>query len=494
MASLSDKAGFLISANLIKYAVGFCLPMLMVRVLDKSDFGTYQQLLLVSSLAVGLLNLGLPSSIYYFYNRVEPQQQAALILQTLTMLMTAGIVAAAGIAFSASVLGERMSNPSLAGYLPLYAVAVGLMLAGEHFVYFMVAQDRYGSAVWFETIETLVRVAALFIPVALGFGLQGLIYAAVLYALLRLVVRSFWVLRTGKRPVLLRNGRKGWFVGEQLAYSMPLWLGSIVGVFGALMDRGIIAGSFTPVDYAIYSIGALAIPLDVIFQGSVADVLRSSLPPLIKSGRLLEVTRLLREAVRKLAMIMLPSFVFLLAFADQFITLLFTNGYVDSVHVFRIYLFALPLYMFVLSLVPQVFGRTRLNLNVMLVITGLHVLMSFALLKTLGFYGPALSAVIAAYVGTAIYLRIAKSLTAASLSQLVPLVSIAKTLACALAAVGVAWLMGDTTSWKLLNFVLKAIVFVVGFLAAGSLLRLFTGDDRRLARRWMAKLLPMRQA
>src|SRR5438128_588793 len=65
MASLSDKAGFLITANFIKYAVGFVLPMLMVRVLNQSDYGTYQQLLLVNSMALGLLTLGLPSSIYY---------------------------------------------------------------------------------------------------------------------------------------------------------------------------------------------------------------------------------------------------------------------------------------------------------------------------------------------------------------------------------------------------------------------------------------------
>ena len=307
-------------------------------------------------------------------------------------------------------------------------------------------------------------------------------------------MRSFWVLRTGERPVRLQDGRKGWFVREQLAYSLPLWLASIVSVLGSLLDRGIVAGSFTPIDYAVYSIGALAIPLDVIFQASVADVLRASLPPLIKSGQLLEVTRLLREAVRKLAMIMLPSFVFLFGFADQFITGLFTNQYADSVHVFRIYLFALPLYMFVLSLVPQVFGRTRINLNIVLAITGLHVLMSFALLKTVGFYGPALSGMICGYMGAAVYLYVARSLTAAPLSRLLPLVQIAKTLACALVALAIAWLLGDMTAWKLLNLLLKGLVFSAAFVVAGALLGLFTGDDRQLARRWMVKLLPLQRA
>src|SRR4051794_38750828 len=71
MSSLTNKAGFLIAANFIKYAVGFTLPMLMVRLLDKGDYGTYQQLLLVNSMALGLLTMGVPSSIYYFYNRIS---------------------------------------------------------------------------------------------------------------------------------------------------------------------------------------------------------------------------------------------------------------------------------------------------------------------------------------------------------------------------------------------------------------------------------------
>jgi O-antigen/teichoic acid export membrane protein len=85
MASLSDRADLLTSANFIRYAVGFTLPMLIVRLLSKSDCGTYQQLLLLNSMAVGLLTLGLPNSIYYFYNRIASQQQSVLVFQALMM-------------------------------------------------------------------------------------------------------------------------------------------------------------------------------------------------------------------------------------------------------------------------------------------------------------------------------------------------------------------------------------------------------------------------
>jgi O-antigen/teichoic acid export membrane protein len=265
-----------------------------------------------------------------------------------------------------------------------------------------------------------------------------------------------------------------------------------VGVLGGQLDRLIVAGAFTPVHYAIYSVGALSIPLDVIFQSSVADVLRASLPPLIQKGDMQEVTRLLRESVRKLALIMLPSFVFLIGHAGTFITLLFTNQYAESVTVFRIYLFGLPLYIFVLSLIPQVFGKTRINLNIALGITAFHVVLSFVLLKTVGFYGPAISASLSGYVSTAAYLWIATRLTGAPLSRLLPVPEIAKTLACALVALAMSLAVGDPTPWKLANLALKGGAFSLVFFGAAALLRLFTEQDRVLARRWAAKLVPLR--
>ncbi len=52
------------------------------------------------------------------------------------------------------------------------------------------------------------------------------------------------------------------------------------------------SGSCRP-DCAIYSVGALEIPLDVIFQGSVANVLRASLPALVRDGNRREIVRVI---------------------------------------------------------------------------------------------------------------------------------------------------------------------------------------------------------
>jgi len=347
--------------------------------------------------------------------------------------------------------------------------------------------------VGFETFETVVRVLTLMLPISLGWGMRGLVVAAVVYALGRLVVRTFWLTSTGSHRLSIRDGRDTFF-REQLAYSIPLWMTSVVGVLGGLLDRTIVASAFTPVDFAIYSVGAFAVPLDVIFQASVADVLRASLPPLIGRGELEEVARLLRQAVRKLSLIMLPSCVFLFGFANEFVTMLFTNQYADSVRVFRIYTLCIPLFMFTLSLVPQVFGRTRINLNIVVAVTAFHVVLSFTLLRLIGFYGPAVSGVVTSYVSTAIYLRVAMQLTGAPLRRLLPIPELARALACAGVAFGSAWLCGDLTTSKVCNFLVHASVFLLAYVGTGFAVGLLTAEDKRMARRMAERLHLVRPA
>jgi peptidoglycan biosynthesis protein MviN/MurJ (putative lipid II flippase) len=144
--------------------------------------------------------------------------------------------------------------------------------------------------------------------------------------------------------------------------------------------------------------------------------------------------------------------------------------------------------MFVLSLIPQVFGWTGINLKIVIASTVLHVILSVVLLKTVGFYGPALSSVISSYLSVAIYLWVAVKLTKAPIARLVPLPEIARTLACAGVALGVAWLVGTPASRQVFNLALHGAVFTGVFFACGLLCGLFTAQDRALARRWAAKL------
>ena len=484
MGSLTDRAALLIVANAFKYAMAFVLPMFLVRLISQAEYGTYQQLMLLANAASGVMVLGVPTSIYYFYHRFD---RPTLVAQTQLILIASGAAAGLGIVLATPALAARMHDSQLLDLLPRYAVYVGLYIAGEHFMHVMINQNRYAMAVGLELVETLFRVAAVVTVVALGHGLPAIVAILIVYAGLRLVGRSFW-LWTG--PDSVRNAT--WaaaFPTAQLAYSLPLAASTCVGLVGGLLDKAIVALVFSPVAYAIYSVGALEVPLDTIFQGSVANVLRATLPALIREGRLEEVVRLWRDSVRKLALIMIPSFVFLMVFADRLITTLFTQRYQASVQVFHIYLLVLPLDMFILNAVPQVFGRTRLNLYVVAATVATNVALSFTLLRIIGILGPAVAFVCSGYLSSALYFFVTMRLLATGPLGLLPIAALGRTLLAAALAMAPAVLAASLGA-GLPSLAASAFVFAGAYLVAGYVCGAFEPSDIDTARSWLRRLVP----
>jgi O-antigen/teichoic acid export membrane protein len=485
MVLLADKAALLIIANALKYAFGFVLPMILVRLLSQQEYGTYQQLSLVANLATGIMVLGLPMSIYYFYHR---EDRPTLIAQTQLALLVSGVLTALAIASAAPLLAAHMHNPQLSDLLPTYAIYVGLFIAGEHFMHVMISQDRYGVAVGFEITEAAFRIAALTVLLALGYALHAIVLMLAVYAGLRLIVRGYWLWHGADS--VRQASWMALFPRTQLAYSLPLTASTGLGVVGGLLDRAIVATAFMPADYAVYSVGALEVPLDTIFQGSVANVLRASLPPLVKDGRLDDVIRILRGCVRQLGLVMIPSFIFLMFFADRVITTLFTKQYEASVRVFHIYILMIPLYMFILSAIPQVFGRTRLNLYVVAAGVAMNAVLSIALLRVMGILGPATAFVCSSYFSSALYFTVTTRLLKTSPRRLLPLAAMARTSVAAILAV-VPALAAASVMDGLISLGIGGIAFSVSYLICGSLIGVFSASDLATARSWIRRVVPI---
>lgn len=487
--SLSDRAGFLVVANVVKFGIGIVMPMILVRMLTRTDYGTYQQMALVSYTAVALLTFGLPTSVFYFNSHVGRGGLPALIVQTSVMLLVGGALASGLIFFGAAPLARLMNNPGMAPLLALFGVSVGFVIASEHSMSFLIAQNRYGLAVGFELAEAVIRLVLLLTPLWLGWGFPGLVAFIVIYGFLRFAARTAYLfLRSG---VSFAGLRGHWFFGQQLSYSAPIAMMALVVMMGSTFNRGILAASFTPADYAVYAVGNVVLPFATIFQAAVANVLRAEMPALVRDGQLAEVVRIVRESTRKLSLIVLPSFVFLLAHSYEFITVLFTNSYERSVNVFRICVWELPLDMLILSAIPQICGKTKVNMYINFAATAFLIVSSFGLVRGIGFYGAPLAGILTQYFTVALFVIVVLQLLQTTLWKLLPVPQILRVLAVSAVAALASWLPPAISTHRLLDLIVEGVVYGVVFLLLAGPAGVVTGEDRRLVRRWLGKVLPI---
>src|SRR5437867_6026407 len=81
-SSLGDQAALLTLGRLAERIVGILSGVFLVRLLSKSDYGTFLQVSLIGSLAASLILLGLPQSLLYFVPREPSRGRRRFIFQT----------------------------------------------------------------------------------------------------------------------------------------------------------------------------------------------------------------------------------------------------------------------------------------------------------------------------------------------------------------------------------------------------------------------------
>ena len=183
---------------------------------------------------------------------------------------------------------------------------------------------------------------------------------------------------------------------RMLSYGLPLAATGLAGTLGYQFDRIVVGVSFFSQEFAVYALGAVEIPLGLLIAAAVSNVLVPRLTILWRDGDRAGMVALWREAMRKTSLVLLPLFAFMMVMSADLVLLLYGPGYSESVDVFRVYLFLLPLRIATWGLIPLAIGRTGINLRPRCSILATNAVVALALVGPLGLIGAALAAPISA--------------------------------------------------------------------------------------------------
>jgi O-antigen/teichoic acid export membrane protein len=185
---------------------------------------------------------------------------------------------------------------------------------------------------------------------------------------------------------------------NMVAYSIPLVLSTALGTIALQLDKIIVSAMCGPEEFAVYSNGAIEIPLIGIMTGSIAAVIQPDLRRMVAAGDTPAALALFRLAAEKSAFVLIPVMMFLLLSAEPFILTLFSAKYVGSVLPFRLYLLILPArivffgsFLMALGLNTVILYRTITSILVNLVV-------SIVLVYWLGYIGAIIGTIVSIYI------------------------------------------------------------------------------------------------
>jgi len=475
LSDLSKQAAFLSLADFIRFFLKTVIGIALARLLSPADLGSYRQLFLIYSTLAGVMLLGFPQSMQYFLPRTKSiEEQIRLISRTLCVVSILGIVSAALIYLLRYNIASVFNNPVLAELLPLYSLYPIFMFITQIYSSVMLGLKESRKSAWF-LIYGIVCDLILVLAAAIFWNdLSVIVWALLISAVLQWLY-ALWCLRDMNRP-----GQTDLFAGfkEQLAYTVPLGLSLLVGILSVQLDKLMISGFFNPESFAIFSLGAMELPLIGIVINSVNSILLPNLSAMDKQT----LSSVYSASVRKNAIIVFPLAVVFYLFAAEFITFVYGITYLESAVYFKIYLLLLPLRVATYGIIFQARGRTKLVMYDALLMLGLNALLNYVMIRAWGMQGAAWATVIVSWLILLVYLWQIKYCLAFRISSLFPLKSLFLNLCAAMIPIFAVLHLAPHITVSFWRMILGGSLYAVLYLALALIMKVIKAYDIAFAK------------
>lgn len=401
---LADKTILNILAKSCNAFLLLLSSVVMVRHFAKNDYGTFLQIMLIVNTTMLLGLLGVPQSIYYFYHRTV--NQAGFIAQTVMISLALGLACALIIYFMMDVFALWLNNPDITNYAYVASAMIFFRGASQFREPLLISEGSLVLNSWLTVICGLF----FYLPVIIGPFFLNMISVLIKLMSIGCAVEfliymiTSWKLFMSKKGIYqhdkleVSDHRKP-SLKEQLLYALPIGASSYLGVIGKQIDQYLVSAFFLPTDFAVYSRGALRIPVLNNFQFTINSILMPQYVNAYSSGNIGSFLGIFHRSIKKVAKIKYPAFAFLFALAPSLITLLYTNAYANAIPILQAYLILLLTTVTVYGIVPRASGKTLcITCATVISIFG-NIAISLLLLPKFGPLGAALGTVLSSILG-----------------------------------------------------------------------------------------------
>ncbi len=489
--SLNLQAFWLIFARVAGFILLLALPIVMVRVFDKPEFGVYKQVFVVVGTATSLCSFGFAVSAFYYLPRL-PEKRGAIVFNIVLYNVLSGLFAFALFSLWPGFLKLIMGNAGLERYGPLIGGIVWTWVFSSFLESVATANADVKLSTGFIIGAQLTRTALL-----VGLALVFRTVNAVLYgALAQGVLQSFillWYLHR-RFPFFWRKFDRALAV-EQFRYAAPFGFIGLLYSLQTDLDNYLVSNWFSTAAFAIYAVGTADLPFAAILRDSLNSVLLPRVSRLQQENKPEEILDLMIRAWRKLSAALLPASALLLVLGRDFITAMYTAAYLASWPIFALNL-AMPLLaIFLTDTVVRTHAEWRFFfLKLRFASAVIQIPVSILAINLFGIVGALVGLLFVSVLEQAVTMSVVLRVLGFGRRHLRKLAPIAGFAAASALAAAVTWVFRSwlPVSSAKLAFLSGSAVFGLAYAAAVLAMRLPDPGERAMVNRFSLKILRVR--
>jgi O-antigen/teichoic acid export membrane protein len=313
----------------INILVNFLFLPYMARVLSYEDYGSYSQVLLITTFAASLLSFGLPQIIYVYLNKHNNEKE--VLSTNIFSAFVLGTIGTIALIISSQLFGNWFKNDQLGDLIPIYAITLIFSLPFQSINAFFIYKNKVKLSAGIAILTNLIKIALVIGSIQLYNSVYLALFSIFISQLLQFVIGFLAV-----KNSLTLNLKKTLII-TQLKKGFPLGLTGILGA-GILYIDGIMVSKLEGVQaFAIYRNGAIEVPFISTIYGSIAAIILPEVARLYKESNFKEIVNLKRKVIMNTMMLTYPVLVFLLFNSRDLIVLYLGQKYEASAIIFAIF-------------------------------------------------------------------------------------------------------------------------------------------------------------
>jgi len=453
--SLSTQAAYVFIGRVSASTLSFVVPIILVRIFTQEEYGLYQQALLISITLIEVLKWGLINSLFYFYPLAK-EKISELLSQTFYLLVFIGSIFLPLLYLLRLVISDLFNSTVFISLIWPIGFYFFFMLTSLILNSLFVLEKKSKTVVIYEVANQLVRITIVLGTAIIFKDIYVVLWGLALFALLRSSVLYVYLKKNYK--ISYKKIEMSYLL-SQIKYIFPIGGARLVKEIGSRIDKYILCGMFSPAQYAIYAVANFKIPFIGAFYGSVGNVLIPAMTIHGNNGELNKTKELWHKMIVKYATVTIPSVILFLLLAKHIIILLYTDKYIDSVNVFRIFLIIFFIQMINPSSVLRACRETKVIFKSHFYSMIVAVSLSYFLILHYGMIGGAISVVTSSYVRTLIQTKKVKELLSLDLAKLLPWFDVSKIMMCSLCGALLPFVIMQQNLPNLLTILLGCIAY-----------------------------------
>jgi O-antigen/teichoic acid export membrane protein len=397
--SLSRNAVLVVFGDGITFASSIVVAMVLARIITVDAMATYRQILYLGALAQSVVEFGLSSSIYRFWNLLDARGRSTYIKMQLTLSMSLGLAASVVLAVLAPLVATWYHNPDLRLAMLITCASPLVNIVPLTIRPVMICKGKPLTATFTQMAFSLAMVLGIIIPFYFTSSLNTALIVWMVVNLIE-VFLTFVILRTEFIPGTPVWNKK--LFTDTWDYLWPIQAGRVPTIVTSYTDKIATSIFLSTESFAAYSLGARELPFIGTIGTSISSVLIPKPVQDAESGDVAAICRRWKSACERSSLLTYSIIGFCVWFSAPLVRFLYSSKYDESTIPFAVFSAIAFLRVVEYGSLAKAFGKTGIIMKAALASMVTMLVLSFPLTAWLGIWGMSL-AVLCSTISAVIY-------------------------------------------------------------------------------------------